>query len=244
MTLNCIAIDDEPLALGLISGFIEKTPFLNLLGSYGSAVEALSALDKLSVQLIFLDIYMPELTGMEFSKILAQSYRKSKCRIIFTTAFNQFAIEGYQVDALYYLLKPFNYNEFLQAANKAKSYFESLENASVQDIHEKERYLFVKSDYKLIRIDLNDIAYLESIKDYVKIHLIGKEQAIASLITLKSLEERLPETDFLRIHRSFIVAINKINALGRNSVYIGQIEIPVGDLYKDSFKKLLDQWGS
>ncbi|HWV74692.1 MAG TPA: LytTR family DNA-binding domain-containing protein [Pseudosphingobacterium sp.] len=243
MTLNCIAVDDEPLALGLITNFIEKTPFLNLVGSYGSAVEALAALDKLAVQLIFLDIYMPELTGIEFSKLLAQSNRKNKCRIIFTTAFNQFAIEGYQVDALYYLLKPFNYNEFLQAANKGKSYFESLEvPTSNQDKNDKDRYLFVKSDYKLVRIDLDEIAYIESIKDYVKVHLYKKEQAIISLTTLKSIEERLPETHFLRIHRSFIVAINKIDALGRNSVHIEQVEIPVGDLYKESFKKLLDQW--
>jgi len=243
MTLNCIAIDDEPLALGLISSFIKKTPFLNLLGSYGNAVEALAALDTLPIQIIFLDIYMPELTGMEFSKIWAQSNQKNKCRIIFTTAFNQFAIEGYQVDALYYLLKPFNYHEFLQAANKAKSYFESLETATIDhDNHEKERYLFVKSDYKLVRIDLNDITYIESIKDYVKIHLVGKEQAITTLTTLKSIEERLSEVNFLRIHRSFIVAINKIDALGRNSVHIGSTEIPVGDLYKESFKRLLDQW--
>lgn len=243
MTLNCIAIDDEPLALGLISSFIEKTPFLNLLGAYGSAVEAFEVFDKLSVQLIFLDIYMPELTGMEFSKLLAQSHRKNKCRIIFTTAFNQFAIEGYQVDALYYLLKPFNYNEFLQAANKGKSYFESLEASSThQDPHEKDRYLFVKADYKTIRVDLDNIAYIESIKDYVKIHLLGKDQTITSLTTLKRIEERLPEADFLRIHRSFIVAVNKIDALGRNSVHIGSTEIPVGDLYKESFKRLVDQW--
>lgn len=241
MNLNCIAIDDEPLALGLISNFIEKTPFLKLIGSYGSAVEALDALDKLSVQLIFLDIYMPELTGMEFSKLLAQSNQKSTCRIVFTTAFNQFAIEGYQVDALYYLLKPFNYNEFLQAANKAKNYFETMETLPVEQ-DKKERYLFVKSDYKVIRIDLNDITYIESIKDYVKIHLLNKEQAISSLTTLKRIEERLPEADFLRIHRSFIIAINKIDALGRNSVHVGSAEIPVGDLYRESFKKLLDQW--
>lgn len=243
MILNCIAVDDEPLALGLITSFIEKTPFLNLLGSYGSAVEALAVLDKLPVQLIFLDIYMPELTGMEFSKLLTSSPKKNKCRIIFTTAFNQFAIEGYQVDALYYLLKPFNYSEFLQAANKGKSYFESLEDpTSNQEKNDKERYLVVKSDYKLVRIDLDEIAYVESIKDYVKIHLYEKEQATISLTTLKSIEDRLPEIDFLRIHRSFIVAINKIDALGRNSVHIGQVEIPVGDLYKESFKKLLDQW--
>jgi len=242
MILNCIAVDDEPLALGLISSFIEKTPFLSLLGSYGSAVEALAALDKLPIQIIFLDIYMPELTGMEFSKIWAQSNQKNKSRIIFTTAFNQFAIEGYQVDALYYLLKPFNYHEFLQAANKAKGYFESLEASTIDhDNQERERYLFVKSDYKMLRIDLNDIAYIESIKDYVKIHLAGKGQAITTLTTLKSIEERL-SANFLRIHRSFIVAVNKIDALGRNSVHIGSTEIPVGDLYKESFKRLLDQW--
>jgi len=241
--LRCIAIDDEPLALGLITSFIEKTPFLKLVGAYASAIEALDIIASEQVQLVFLDIHMPELNGMEFSKMLAQSAYNRECRIVFTTAFNQFAIEGYQVDALYYLLKPFNYTEFLLAANKGKLYFEAMERIASSEKPGRERYLYVKSDYKLIRIELDQIRYIESIKDYVKIHTVAQTEPIASLTTLKSIEERLPEEEFLRLHRSFIVAIQKISALGRNSVYVGNTEIPVGDLYKESFKKLISQWG-
>ncbi|GAA4794261.1 LytTR family DNA-binding domain-containing protein [Olivibacter ginsenosidimutans] len=242
MILNCIAIDDEPLALGLIVSFIEKTPFLKLVGQYASAIEALEGIDQLDIQLIFLDIHMPELTGMEFSKIINQS--KSNSKIIFTTAFNQFAVEGYKVDALFYLLKPFDYAEFLEAANKGKLYFETLNSRlTTQDQAKNERFLFVKADYKLIRIELEHILYVESIKDYVKIHLKDKADPIVSLSTLKGIEEKLPENEFIRIHRSFIVAVNQIDAIGRNSIHIGKLEIPVGDLYKDTFKQLIQKWG-
>lgn len=242
MILNCIAIDDEPLALGLIASFIEKTPFLKLVGKYASAIEALAVIDKLDFQLVFLDIHMPELTGMEFSKLLSQS--KSTSKIIFTTAFNQFAIEGYKVDALFYLLKPFDYSEFLQAANKGRIYFESLKTQQLsRDTTGADHFLFVKSDYKLIRIDLNDIIYIESIKDYIKIHLQDKQGPIVSLSTLKGIEEKLPQEGFIRIHRSFIVATNKIAAIGRNSIHIGTLDIPVGDLYKETFKQLIQKWG-
>lgn len=242
MILNCIAIDDEPLALGLVKSFIEKTPFLKLVGAYSSAVEALEVLDDLQFHLVFLDIHMPELNGMEFSRLLAESKNKQG-RIIFTTAFNQFAIEGYQVDALFYLLKPFNYNEFLQAVNKGLHYFESLDEQPAMKERTREKYLFVKSDYKLIRIDLDRIVYIESIKDYIKIHVKDAEQPIVSLSTLKAVEEKLPVHEFLRIHRSFIVGIDKIDAIGRNSLHIGGTEIPVGDLYKEQFKRLIEKWG-
>jgi two-component system, LytTR family, response regulator LytT len=242
MILNCIAIDDEPLALGLVKSFIEKTPFLKLVGAYSSAVEALKVLDDLQFHLVFLDIHMPELNGMEFSRLLAESKNKQG-RIIFTTAFNQFAIEGYQVDALFYLLKPFNYNEFLQAVNKGLHYFESLDEQPAMKERAREKYLFVKSDYKLIRIDLDRIVYIESIKDYIKIHVKDAEQPIVSLSTLKAVEEKLPVHEFLRIHRSFIVGIDKIDAIGRNSLHIGGTEIPVGDLYKEQFKRLIEKWG-
>lgn len=242
MILNCIAIDDEPLALGLVKSFIEKTPFLKLVGAYSSAVEALKVLDDLQFHLVFLDIHMPELNGMEFSRLLAESKNKQG-RVIFTTAFNQFAIEGYQVDALFYLLKPFNYNEFLQAVNKGLHHFESLGEQPATKEKAREKYLFVKSDYKLIRIDLDRIVYIESIKDYIKIHVKDAEQPIVSLSTLKAIEEKLPVHEFLRIHRSFIIGIDKIDAIGRNSLHIGGTEIPVGDLYKEQFKRLIEKWG-
>lgn len=247
MTLNCIAVDDEPLALRLIDSFMEKTPFLNNMGTYPSAIEALKAIDHLDVHLIFLDIQMPDLTGMQFSRLLSKIKDRSKCRIVFTTAYNQFAIEGYQVDALYYLLKPFNYAEFLEAATKAKTYFEQMLVLApiVRQAEEKdrrERYLFLKADYKLVRIDFDHIRYIESYKDYIKVYTTRDDKPILSLNSLKSIMSKLPADEFMRIHRSFLVSIARIDAIGRNGVYIGGEHIPAGDQYKDEFKQLLDRW--
>ena len=166
MNLNCIAVDDEPLALGLVSVFIEKTPFLNLLGKYSSAVEALQGLHDQKVDLIFLDIQMPDLTGIELARVLGQAQQSSiGPRIIFTTAFNNFAIEGYKVDALDYLLKPFNYEEFLRAANKAKAYFELINRPAAAPTppadKPEEDSLFLKVEYQLVRIAFKDVLYIE-----------------------------------------------------------------------------------
>jgi two-component system response regulator LytT len=249
MTINCIAVDDEPLALGLICAFIEQTPFLNLVGRYGSAVEALGGLQEHKVDLIFLDIQMPNLNGIELARVL-DSRGPNKPRIIFTTAYNQFALEGYKVDALDYLLKPFNYEEFLHASNKALAYAELLQKSNTaQPIVEpvapervEDDYLFVKVEYQLVRIALNDILYMESLKDYVKIFLKNTEKAILTLSSLKALEEKLPTKRFMRVHRSYIVSLDKINSITRNALQIGKINITVGDQYKEEFGKFLSRW--
>jgi two-component system response regulator LytT len=247
MIINCIAVDDEPLALGLVCAFIEQTPFLKLAGRYSSAVEALVGLQDQKIDLIFLDIQMPNLNGMELARVL-DSRGANKPRIIFTTAYNQFAIEGYRVDALDYLLKPFNYEEFLHASNKALSYFELLNRsnnpapATVAEPAEEEEYLFLKIEYQLVRIALNDIMYIEGLKDYVKIYLQDKEKPLLSLTSLKALEEKLPSKRFMRVHRSFIVSLNKINSITRNALQIGKVNITVGDQYKEPFGVFLSKW--
>jgi DNA-binding LytR/AlgR family response regulator len=247
MTINCIAVDDEPLALGLVCAFIEQTPFLNLIGRYSSAVEALVGLQDQKVDLIFLDIQMPNLNGMELARVL-DSRGANKPRIIFTTAYNQFAIEGYRVDALDYLLKPFNYEEFLHASNKALSYFElvnrsnSAATTTATEPAEEEEYLFLKIEYQLVRIALNEIMYIEGLKDYVKIYLQDKEKPLLSLTSLKALEEKLPSKRFMRVHRSFIVSLNKINSITRNALQIGKVNITVGDQYKEAFGVFLSKW--
>jgi len=249
MTINCIAVDDEPLALGLICAFIEQTPFLNLVGRYGSAVEALGGLQNHKVDLIFLDIQMPNLNGVELARVL-DSRGPNKPRVIFTTAYNQFALEGYRVDALDYLLKPFNYEEFLHASNKALAYAELLHKSNAASVAKstvtngrvEDEYLFVKVEYQLVRIALNDILYLESLKDYVKVFLQNSEKAILTLGSLKVLEEKLPATRFLRVHRSYIVSLDKINSITRNALQIGKINITVGDQYKEEFGKFLSKW--
>jgi len=251
MILNCIAVDDEPLALGLVVAFIEQTPFLNLVGRFSNAVEALKAIHAQKIDVVFLDIQMPDLNGIELARVLDNS-KANKPRIIFTTAYNQFALEGYKVDALDYLLKPFNYEEFLHAANKALAYAELLEKshtpvantpvAAAAEERIENEYLFLKVEYQLVRIALNDILYIEGLKDYVKVWLKSAEKPTLSLTSLKSLEEKLPSKRFMRVHRSFIVSLDKINSITRNALQIGKINIAVGDQYKEAFSAFLSKW--
>ena len=250
MILNVIAVDDEPLALGLVSSFIEQTPFLKLVGRFSGAVEALRAIHSQKVDVLFLDIQMPDLNGIELARVLDNS-KTNKPRIIFTTAYNQFALEGYRVDALDYLLKPFNYEEFLHAANKALAYCELLGKstavaAAPVPVAAEERiedeYLFLKVEYQLVRIALSDILYIEGLKDYVKVWLQSAEKPVLSLTSLKSLEEKLPSKKFMRVHRSFIVSLDKINSITRNALQIGKVNITVGDQYKEAFSQFLSKW--
>ncbi|WP_353723201.1 LytTR family DNA-binding domain-containing protein [Dyadobacter sp. 676] len=242
MTLECIAVDDEPLALGLVCAFIEKTPFLNLAGRYSNAVEALQVINTRPVDVIFLDIQMPDLTGIELARVLEKAGNKAP-RIIFTTAFNQYALDGFRVDAIDYLLKPFNYEEFLRAASKAQAYVELVQKASsVGSTEPKDEYLFLKVEYQLVRIAYDDILYTEGLKDYVKVHLKSDPKPVLSLTSLKALEEKLPASKFMRVHRSFIVNLDKISAVTRNTIQIGAISIPVSDQYKDAFNQFLSKW--
>ncbi|QKG55803.1 response regulator transcription factor [Hymenobacter sp. BRD128] len=244
--ITCIAIDDEPLALALLCTFIEQTPFLKLVGRYGSGVEALKGLHELAekVDVAFVDIQMQELTGLELARVLGQ--QAAAPRIIFTTAFPQYALEGYKVDALDYLVKPFNYEEFLRAANKARAYAElahaSAEAAAPTPPAPEEEHIFLKVEYQLVRVSLSDILYVEGLKDYVKVHLKSTPRALLSLMSLRAMEEKLPARRFLRIHRSFIVALDKIEAVRRLTVQIGNETIPVGEQYKEAFAQFLSRW--
>ena len=241
--LKCIAVDDEPLALGLVVSFVQKTPFLELVGKFGSAVEALTYLHEHpgSVDLAFLDIQMQELNGLELARVLGPTGP----RVVFTTAFSQYALEGYRVDALDYLVKPFNYEEFLRAAGKARAYAELVAQhttAPAATAPEEEEYLFLKAEYQLVRVALSDVLYVEGLKDYVKVHLKSTPRALLSLMSLKAMEEKLPARRFMRIHRSFIVALDKIEAVRRLTVQIGAVTIPVGDQYKEAFLQFLSRW--
>ncbi|BAV05715.1 two component transcriptional regulator, LytTR family [Filimonas lacunae] len=242
MTLTCIAIDDEPLALSLICRFIEQTPFLHLAASYSSAVEALKGIDTHKPDLLFLDIQMPELNGMELAKLLNKQAHAPK--VIFTTAYNHFALEGYKVDAIDYLLKPFNYEEFLRAAGKARNYVSLLSDHSTptSTAVAEEDYLFLKVEQHWVKIAFADIVYIESLKDYVKVHLAGESRPVLSLSTLKALEEKLPPRLFMRVHRSFIVSLDKITSVTKTSLQIGETSIQIGDQYKEDFKKFMSRW--
>ncbi|KAA0990001.1 LytR/AlgR family response regulator transcription factor [Dyadobacter aurulentus] len=240
--LKCIAVDDEPLALGLVCAFIEKTPFLSLTGRYSSAVEALQIIHNQQIDLIFLDIQMPDLTGIELARVIEKAGGRAP-RIIFTTAFNQYALDGFRVDAIDYLLKPFNYEEFLRAASKAQAYAELLQKASsAGSVENKDEYLFLKVEYQLVRIAYDEILYMEGLKDYVKVHLKSDPKPTLSLTSLKALEEKLPASRFMRVHRSFIVNLDKISAVTKNTIQIGAITIPVSDQYKENFNQFLSKW--
>ncbi len=226
--IKCIAIDDEPLALEQMARYIEKTPFLNLIGTFSSALKALDSKVLSDAELIFLDINMPDLNGMEFSKHINQDKK-----IIFTTAYEQYALEGFKVNALDYLLKPFSYEEFLTASLKAKTHFE-LVGKSTPSID----YIFVKSEYQSVRINYSEVLYIESMKDYIKIYLEGQPKPVLTLMTIKSMEAKLPTTKFMRVHRSFIVHTNKIESVDGNTIIIQNQAIPVGESYRNQFKKL------
>lgn len=238
MRLNCIAIDDEPLALHLISSFIEQTSFLNLIGSFGSAVEALEALKVQSVDLVFLDIRMPKLSGMDIARYLHHSPEQP--RIVFTTAYNQFAVDSYRVEAIDYLLKPFEYDDFFNAAKKALNYYSLRDNSKPVRNVSQDGYIFVKVGYQSVKVLLESIRYMEGQKDYVRIHLLGTLKPIVTLSTLKLLEEKLPSNQFMRVQRSFIVSINEITAVTRNSIWIGDMEITIGERYKDIVKNVIE----
>ena len=229
MNLKCAIVDDEPLALNLLESYINKTPFLELTGKYSSAVQAMSDLPDKRVDLLFLDIQMPELNGLEFSRMV-----DTHTRIVFTTAFDQYAIDGYRVNALDYLLKPIPYADFLQAANKAVKWFELL-----QQPQEEIESIFVKSDYKLIQVELKNILYIEGLKDYIKIYEENSPKPILSLMSMKSIEELLPASRFIRVHRSYIVQKDKIRIIDRGRIVFGKNYIPVSDSYKQIFQDFL-----
>jgi two-component system response regulator LytT len=229
MKINCIAVDDEPLALGLLKAYIQQTPFLNLIGWYSNGGEALHYVKTQKVDLIFLDIKMPKLNGIDLAKILHQNQQQNT-RIIFTTAHDRFAIESYRVDAVDYLLKPFGYQDFLRGANKALSYFE--QQKVIQSNENESDSIFVRVGHQHVRINCQEILYLEGLKDYVMIHLMGPLKPVMTLATLKSLEARLPPANFMRVQRSYIVALDKVRAVSKTNLWIAEKEINIGEHYK------------
>ncbi len=233
--IRTIAIDDEPLALQLVTGYIKKTPFLELVESFDNPLSAMEFLEQNPVQLIFLDIQMPDLTGTEFARI-----NQSESKIIFTTAYEKYALEGFKLEAVDYLLKPFGYEEFLVAAQKARKLIE-LEQKAVAQIEANSEFLFLKSDYKIRRINFNDILYIEGMKDYVKVYLQNETKPILSLSTLKAVEAKLPENKFMRVHKSFIVNLERINTIDRSRIVFGETYIPVSEQYNDKFREFLDK---
>ena len=232
-SLRCIIVDDEPLALNLLHDYIHQTPFLELVARCSSGVEALDVLKSKKVDLAFIDIQMPHLNGLELSRMMGN------CFVIFTTAFEQYALEGFKVNAIDYLLKPFSYAEFLTAANKAQRQAELI-NASGSLVNSTltPKSLVIKSDYKQQIINTSEIVYIEGIGDYIKIHL-ETGISVQTLMTLKNIEEELPKNQFIRVHRSFIVNIQKVKTIERQRIVFDRVRIPVSDFYKQAFFRAL-----
>lgn len=241
MILRCALVDDEPLALSLLESYVRKTDSLELCGSYSSAIQAMKSLPEHPVDLLFLDIQIPELNGLEFSRMVSDN-----TRIIFTTAFEQYAIDGYRVNALDYLLKPISYNDFIEAVNKALQWFELRKKAETPDsvqtsLPTDSNHIYVKSDYKIVQIELDKILYIEGLKDYIKIYTEDNPRPILSLTSMKTMEEKLPSNRFIRVHRSYIVQKQKIKIIDKGRIVFGKEYIPVSDSYKQELQNYVNE---
>ena len=240
--LRCIVVDDEPLAVKMLENFISRTPILVLEASFTDPVAALAAIRERQPQLVFLDIQMPDLNGMELSRMVPE-----QTRIIFTTAFKQYAFDSYEVSALDFLLKPIRYQKFLEAAEKANRWFEMVEAArqappATLSQPEDKTSVFVKTDGQLRKVEFSDIRYVEGMKDYVLLHLCSEQQPVVTHITMKAVEELLPAAAFMRVHRSYIVALDKIDSIeGSYDISVGDTLIHVSEAYKPAFEKYLAQ---
>ncbi len=230
--MNCAIIDDEPLALDLIGSYVEKTPFLTLAGKYNSAVEALAALEKEPVDLLFCDIQMPELSGLDLAKHLPV-----QTQVVFITAYSEYAIESYKVNTTGYLTKPVAYADFLQAANKARNIYDTVIKTEKEG--STDDFMYVKADYKTVRIDLDDILFIEGLKDYVKIHRASTDRALLSLSSMHQIESRLPVDRFLRVHRSYIVNMKHVDRFERGHVVMGETNIPISDSNREMVQRFV-----
>lgn len=234
--IRCLVVDDEPLALDIIEDYIAKVPFLELVKSTTSAIEGLSLVQNDGIDLVFLDVQMPELTGLQFLKIM-----NGKCDVILTTAYSQYALEGYELDVIDYLLKPIAFDRFYKAAQKV---LQQRQNSSPITLPapiispQAHNFIFVKTEHKIQKIYLDDILYIEGLKDYISI--FSKTERIITLQNMKKMEEALPAGRFIRVHKSYIVALDKIDSIERSRIQIADKIIPVGDTYREGFFRLVD----
>ena len=229
MRLKCIIVDDEPLAISLLEGYVKQISFLDLVATFNDAMSALEIIKAQQVDVVFSDINMPQISGLEFSKMLPAT-----TKVVFTTAYDQYAIESFKINALDYLLKPISYSEFLIASQRALDWFKLVDSNRFTSI-------FVKSGHRTERIDFNQILYIENQRDYVKFHLHDSKESISSLMSMQSLEEKLPSKLFMRVHRSFIVNLEKIKTIERSCIVFGKEYIPISDSYKEKFQEYLNK---
>ncbi|PZX16812.1 LytTR family two component transcriptional regulator [Breznakibacter xylanolyticus] len=234
--LTVIAIDDEPLALKLVEGYVKRTPVLQLAGLFDNALDAMDYLSEHPVDLVLTDIQMPDMKGTDFVRMLEKAPM-----IIFTTAYEKYAIEGFRLNAVDYLMKPFGYDEFLTAIRKAEHLVELERQSAYATAEAGGKFLFLKSEYKVRRVNFSDILYIEGLKDYIKVYVQHEEKPLLSLSSLKVLEQKLPSVSFMRVHRSFIVNLDKIETIDRLRIVFGDVYIPVGEQYKERFQEFVER---
>lgn len=227
--IRCLAIDDEPLALELLEDNISKVPFLQLIAACDNAMEAMKVMQQEPIDLLFLDIQMPGLTGLQFIQSMP-----APPMIILITAYEKYALEGYNLDVTDYLVKPVSLERFVKACNKAKQLFDLRTQQKSAGITVMPGYFFVNVDYSLVKITVSDIIYIEGLKDYIRIHLKSTQRPIVTRMPMKTIEEQLPASDFIRIHKSYIVSVSFITAIRKSSVFIDNLELPVSDSYRDA----------
>lgn len=243
MKLNTIAIDDEPLALEFLTNFCLKTPQVNLVDAFDNAVEALQRLqhEKQTIHLIFLDISMPDLDGMNMAGLIRRDISSPWPRIVFVSAHKEYAIQSFEVDALHYITKPYSYGDFMKVINKAIDYVKMVESFSKISKKETENFMIVRVEHRILKVFYRDIIYVESFKDYVKFHMQHDSETFMCIDSLKHLEATLPN-NFMRIHRSHIVNLDKVTALNRNSIFFGKLELPVSEQYRESYSTFMSGW--
>ena len=234
--IRCLAIDDEPLALRQLVSYLEKVPFFKLVGNCRNAFEAMNALEKEEVDAIFIDINMPDLNGLDFVHSL-----QNPPLVVFTTAYQKYAVEGYKVNAIDYLLKPFGMADVLRAADKVKRQFDLLHTASASAVDEDDA-IFLKTEYKVVRIPVSQIVYVEGMAEYLRIHIASQSKPILTLLSMKKMEERLPDTDFMRIHKSYIISVHHIAEINRSRIVLDSgTDIPIGDSYKSKLNEYISK---
>lgn len=234
--IRCIIIDDEPLALQQMEGYIKKIPYLELVAACQSAIEAKEILENEKIDAIFCDINLPELNGLDFVKSL-----ENPPMVVFTTAYSEYAVEGFQLNAIDYLLKPFGCEEMKRAAEKIKKRYDALRTLQGVSQIDEDDAIFLKTEYKIVRINIGQIHYVEAMSEYLRIYLEGNSRPIIVLLSMKKMEERLPRRTFMRVHRSYIINLKMIQEISKNRISLGDdTEIPIGDSYRDQFNAYIN----
>ena len=238
--IRCLAIDDEPLALRQLAAYIQKIPFLQLVKACESALEARQIMEEEMIDAIFVDINMPDLNGMDFVKSLA-----APPLVVFTTAYSEYAIDGFKVDAVDYLLKPFGLDDMKRAANKVKTHYDLLNatpTTTVTTPTDDDNTIFLKTEHRMVRVDIDKIRYIEGMSEYLRIYLEGVQRPLIVLLSMKKMEERLPSASFMRVHRSYIINLRKIQEVNKSRVIMdADTYIPIGDLYREAFNNYLEK---